>query len=278
MHVYIYTHVEGKFSPEKKRKLQHSRPTPSKYIHPQKKKKKDSRPRLLQPTHIRTPLLRVPNHKNAFHPERHASLSHSILMIFFSPYSAASYMYIRYFLSLSLSLAPTESFADLLLRMLWGVLLAEQRAWFRIVSFLHAVGTSFFFLLLSSMTLIVMDRPDFCFFFFFFFTPLHHPIQHPQVGRWAVETITCGGPLGIYSAIHSRREEVNTYLSTPFVPTTATTATTTDMPSCWKLAWCFCSDPGRRPKISSPVHLLLKVIIPIIIIIWCWWGWLAAIK
>lgn len=31
------------------------------------------------------------------------------------------------------------------------------------------------------------------------------------------------------------------------------------MPSCWKLAWCFCSDPGRRPKISSPVHLLLKV-------------------
>jgi hypothetical protein len=49
-------------------------------------------------------------------------------MIFFSPYSAASYMYIRYFLSLFLSLAPTESFADLLLRMLWGVLLAEQRA------------------------------------------------------------------------------------------------------------------------------------------------------
>lgn len=119
-------------------------------------------------------------------------------------------MYIRYFLFLSL--APTESFADLLLRMLWGVLLAEQRAWFRIVSFLHAVGTSLFFLLLSSTTLIVMDRPDFCFFFFFFFTPLHHPIQHPQVGRWAVETITCGGPLGIYSAIHSRREEVNTYL------------------------------------------------------------------
>jgi hypothetical protein len=62
--------------------------------------------------------------------------------------------------------------------------------------------------------LIVMDRPDFCFFFFFFFTPLHHPIQHPQVGRWAVETITCGGPLGIYSAIHSRREEVNTYIHT----------------------------------------------------------------
>ncbi len=30
------------------------------------------------------------------------------------------------------------------------------------------------------------------------------------------------------------------------------------MPGFWKFTWCLCSDPGR-PKISSPVHLLLKV-------------------
>ena len=42
----------------------------------------------------------------------------------------------------------------------------------------------------TTTTLIVMDRPDFCFFsVFFLFPPLHHPIQHPP--GWLLLLLSC---------------------------------------------------------------------------------------
>jgi hypothetical protein len=128
--------------------------------------------------------------------------------------------------------------------------------------------------------LIVMDCPDFRFFSVFFsFLPSIIRFNILQVGCcWAVETITCaagGGPLGIWlhDLLPERRGQ---YTSSRSVGDQQQIKTTnTKMPSCWKLAWCFCSDPGRRPKISSPVHLLLKVnnTNQFIIIITRWLGW-----
>ena len=115
---------------------------------------------------------------------------------FFLPPSA-SYMYIRYFLSGSYWIVCWPAATN--------VVVCAGRAARDFESFLFTCSweeLAFFLLLVRRwlwwIALIFVSS-------FFFIPPLHHSIQHPQVGRRAVETITCGGPLGIYSAIHSRR-------------------------------------------------------------------------
>lgn len=292
MHVVVYTCSRREISPPEERKKeirwkyeQHSRPTPSERIHPQKerKKKKILGPGCYKPTHIyEHPCCGSQTIKMPSKLQRHASLSHSILMIFFSPLCVPLFLIIfRYFLSLS----PTEiicwpAASSSSSHVVWCCVLAERVISNRFYPTSWDDQVFLFSSFSTTTTLIVMDCPDFRFFSVFFsFLPSIIRFNILQVGCcWAVETITCaagGGPLGIWlhDLLPERRGQ---YTSSRSVGDQQQIKTTnTKMPSCWKLAWCFCSDPGRRPKISSPVHLLLKVNNnnQFIIIITRWLGW-----
>ena len=133
-----------------------------------KKEEEDSRPRLLQThTHIRTPLLRVPNHKNAFQtPKTCISFTFNTDDFFSSVCSPLSFSYDISLFSFSLLL---KSFADLLLLlrlMLFGAV-CWPSAWFRIVSILP-VGTTKFFFFFYDNDVDCDGSPWFLFFLCFF--------------------------------------------------------------------------------------------------------------